>query len=1091
MTSAVFVATLGLTSHAHAQTTTNIATTGNITATAPAADAAKNGTTGTSATDAVGAGVAAVTYTGASVTGTVTGNVVGQVGGAGGTDTDGNGSGTANGGNGLGGGAGITFNAQTTPTLVVGTTFSVTGGAGGAGGSVTGGIGNGGNGANGGAGVVANAASGIITINGTGAIAGGAGGQRGDGFGGGTNGTRGKGGDGVTVSESTTINFGGAGTITGGAAAASGTENGSGIAIVGTGKTLTITGATGTIVGAGTNGLGYAIEIASGQTGNTITNAAIVGGTATGQAVFIDADTAAVNNTGTLQSGAGNAVDVQAGDTLTLLTNTGSGVIKATGGNAIRVAGTVTTITNSSAGTGGIRATTGSAISTTGSGNLDTVTNTGGLITSANVSTTTGGTIVLGSDVAGLTITGGTVENTGGGNVIAVTVDQTGALNSSAALTATATTNAVRFENAAATFVNTGAITGRITSSADTKVQTYTQNTGGSITGTGTVIDLNDGADIVNLNAGTITGNIDLGAGGDTFTYANATSATGLVGTLAFGAGTNTFNVNESMTTGGTITSTAGTTNATVAVGKTFTANHAVGLGGGTFTNNGTTVIAAGSTITANADVVGASGKYIFGVSNATAANGAGAVVGLLDISGGAAQSGIDALADIEIQATSSAVLSDGAQFRIIHGAASETFDFTGQTLTDNSVLFNFLARNGNDGAPVTFTGADANDIIVEVDRADAATITGNASVVGIDAALVTIGSTGGTEMNLVQGALTSATTVAELNNIYEALAPASDNGAQTAAISTSGQVMALAENRAAEVRGQASGSEDLPNRFWFQAFGKTSTQDKVNNIDGYDADTYGGAAGVDGLVGDGAALVGAALSYGNTQVDADNANRTETDIDSYQVTLYGDYNFGEGTFVEGLAAYAWNNVESLRKNVGGVAGLNASADYDASTYAVRGAVGHSFSIGATSAAITPKVYAEYAAYDPDNYTETGAGGANLRVDGDSSEQLNLGLNVELSNKYVNVDGSLFKPSINVGYKHDVIGDEINTTSTFVAGGGAFTTAGADSEDGTFMAGVGLDYYSTGNWQFTAQYDYELKDNYDSHAGFMRAGYRF
>jgi outer membrane autotransporter protein len=288
-----------------------------------------------------------------------------------------------------------------------------------------------------------------------------------------------------------------------------------------------------------------------------------------------------------------------------------------------------------------------------------------------------------------------------------------------------------------------------------------------------------------------------------------------------------------------------------------------------------------------------------------------------------------------------------------------------------------------------------------------------------------------------------------------------------------------LASGRLSGTRSVSSGSETLGNRAWVQGFGTIGKGDAHDGADSYDANTYGAAAGVDGKVLDGNTTLGAAISYGLTNIESDNANKTETDIDSYQLTL-----------VEGVVAYAWNTVESTRKNVGGVAGLTAKGDYDAQTYAARAAVGHDFGIqdGIT---ITPKAFVEYVSFNADKYTETGAGGANLTVDTDTADQLNVGTSVEIANSYVNGDGSLLKPSVNVGYKYDTINDNVNSTSTFAVGGASFVTKGADQEAGTITAGLGVDYYSTSNYQLTLDYGYENKDSYEGHSGVARASYRF
>lgn len=1099
-----FVASFSIASAANAATT-SVTVDGDIGATAPTAGSA--GTTGASATAGT-AGEAAVSYGGAGVDATADTAITGANGGAGGDDTDGDGSGTSDAGAGAAGGAGVTFNAQTTPTLTIETGIAVTGGNGGNGGDVSANNGNGGAGANGGAGVIASGA-GTITIEGTGSIVGGNGGDGGTKSGTGTNGAGGNGANGVTVSANTAIDFDAAGSITGGDAGtgpgAAGTT-GAGITASGT-ATLTITGEDGTIE-SGDSGAGKAVALTG--TGNLSNEATIGSAAGTGDAVDLDSagTTALITNTGTFQTGTGNALDVTSGDTLTSLANT-AGVITAAGGKAVNVAGTLTGVTN----TGTISATGAAGVAVNVSGDLGSITNTGGTITSANTSTTTSGTVVIGADLAGVTLTGGTISNTGSGNAIVVNgVDQTGAIASSA--TVTSSGSAVHFQNAAGSFTNTGTVTGDITSSAHTKVQTIT-NTSGSIEGditldagadvltltAGTIegaVDMGADGDTVTLNGGTLTGNVNMGAGNDTFTYANADSATGLVGTLGFAAGTNTFDINEDMTTGGAITTTAGNaTNATVAADKLLTAAHDVDLADGTLVVNGTVQINSGKTVSADNDTLGASGKYVFQIGTATVEDGAGVSVGdldatnvhgYLDLTGNTNALAFATADDIEVTMASTSTVSDGALIHIASGGAAGTA-FSGEEVEDDSFLYDFTLYRGTD-ADLTLTDDTTSDLFLRASRASASASAGfSASAIAANTALSNLETSTDTQFDEINDNLAAASTAAEYNEIVESLTPAYDNGTSAAATDAGLQVVDLAAGRLSGVRSENSGSEMLDNRVWVQAFGSKGDQGALNGADSYDTKTYGVAVGGDGKIAENVTL-GAALSYGRTNIDSDNANTTETDIDSYQLTAYGDYTFGEGTFVEGVVAYAWNNIDSDRHNVGGVSGLTANANYDAQTYAARAAVGHDF--GAMDGVmITPKAFAEYVSYNPDRYTETGAGGANLTVDGDTSDQLNLGAAVEVSNTYAGADGSLLKPSVNVGYKYDVINDNVDSTTTFAAGGGSFIATTADKEPGTLTAGLGLDYYDAGNYQLTLDYGYEHKEEYNSHAGVARASYRF
>ena len=75
--------------------------------------------------------------------------------------------------------------------------------------------------------------------------------------------------------------------------------------------------------------------------------------------------------------------------------------------------------------------------------------------------------------------------------------------------------------------------------------------------------------------------------------------------------------------------------------------------------------------------------------------------------------------------------------------------------------------------------------------------------------------------------------------------------------------------------------------------------------------------------------------------------------------------------------------------------------------------------------------------------------------------------------------------------RHDLIGDEFETTSRFSGGGASFETTGFEPAQTTFNLGADLTYFNTANWELKAGYDFEFKEDYDAHTGTLEAAYRF
>ncbi len=276
--------------------------------------------------------------------------------------------------------------------------------------------------------------------------------------------------------------------------------------------------------------------------------------------------------------------------------------------------------------------------------------------------------------------------------------------------------------------------------------------------------------------------------------------------------------------------------------------------------------------------------------------------------------------------------------------------------------------------------------------------------------------------------------------------------------------------------------------RMWGQSFGESAKQDFRDNIDGYDADTLGLAIGIDSQNYAGDALVGLALSYGNTTVDSNSANTINTEIDSYQITLYGEYYLDHRTYFDGQIGYVWSDNETGRYNVSGITGLTDIGNFKSNQYVARFEAGREYT--KDEIIITPSVLANYAHYCFDSYTATGADVVSLSIDGNCFDVLELGIGVNAKWKHV-VDGGYFMPEIRGAYRYDVIGDKFEADASYVGGGDDFEIKGASPAKSTFAIGVGTTYYASNNWELSASYDYEFKSDYAAHSGFLRVGYNF
>lgn len=495
--------------------------------------------------------------------------------------------------------------------------------------------------------------------------------------------------------------------------------------------------------------------------------------------------------------------------------------------------------------------------------------------------------------------------------------------------------------------------------------------------------------------------------------------------------------------------------------------------------NNATIEVGHGDTLTTNTQTDADVTTWNIQVNKV---GGGAQTHGQVAFSGDAVNLAVDTV-NFDVQANS-APLTVGASVldNVFAGNAAATI--AGATVTDNSFIYGFELVADTNNVDVTVT--QANSIENTVSNGGFAA-TGNQLI-------TTLAASTNTQINQLQSTLAAASTRQAANDVIEAAASDVSGGAVIAGVNVATQTSSITNTRLAALRsgetGMNAGEVVEGMNAWIQGFGSQGDQDDRDGVSGYDADTYGIAVGIDTekLADD--VTVGLSFAYASTDVESDAISNADTDVDSYQLSLYGDIDLDENTFVTGQLGYMWSENDTTR-TPGGIAGLTANGSYDSDSVVVGAALGRNYATGHGSLVVTPTVSANYMHYSADSYTETGAGGANLTVDSDSLNMFEVGLGVDAKWDIENADGSRLMPSLGLGVRHDLIGDEFEATNQFAGGGTAFKVEGADPASTTFDAGLGVKYQSTSNWTLSADYNFEYKSDYSANAGMVKAAFQF
>jgi outer membrane autotransporter protein len=985
---------------------------------------------------------------------TVTGSGVFVFGGNGGAGSNGSPGGAADTGGGLGGrgregilatGSGVIINL-TNATIPGGT-----GGNGGNAGDVAGDAADNAQGGNGGSGgdgleLMSGAAGAVVTLNNV-MLTGGNGGAGGASLANATNADGGTGGTGLYVNGAVdvVITLGAGTTVTGGAGGAAGTGGTGGASTAGFGVHLGLNSSLtshGTILGGG----GSRAALFIGLNANLVDNYGVIGSAAShpSAAITIDNDLATLHNraSGLIQStGPEATIDfgTNAADDMIDFINEGT-IANAGAGDTFQIVGSISNFKNS----GTMSAVSGSVLDFWND-TPDVIDNTGGVIQNNSA---TSPTIDIGNDAGadGITFKGGLVENNSGAvSALALQIaGQSGAI----------TFDAIQFEDRVA-----------LLGDGQTLNVTHSEFFDG--------IQFGGGSNILNFTGPGLTRGGSLSAPGTiAMTVGGGSQVTwaGFVTTLQVDAGS-ILGINQ---------------------GSAILVSGAV-------VNDGEIGFADTGKILVN--TLSGPGHYrilLFSGATNIGTIGAGS---LLNFSGATFE--IDAsLADETLFADgSNIVLAEDSNGNAIAGVTN------GALLMDNSALLDFHLYRGD--APEV--GLSANLLVAQVAialLADIAALGDDPNAIALGAALDQIGLDGDADLDDLMLALAQLPTNEDINATLDALLPETDGIAYDIATDLGDQALDVASKRLdtlladrldgsyrvasiapLALRGSVSDSR-AGGRFWMQAFGRAVDQSQHSYNTGYDAGSYGVAVGADTNV-DKATALGAAFSYTSTDAGGNGVNLTDTKVDSYQLTLYGDHLFDNALYAKGLLAYGWHANDIIRHDVGGIPGNTATGSYDADHVAARVELGRAYR-GGDALTLVPRVHLNAAWYSPDGYAEQGVGGLGLVVGPEDLTSLRLGLGLLARWDIALSGGELFRPELRIDYRRDLTQPRFETAAEFLGAPGiVFRTQGVEPAADILNLGVGALLATAGGVDLRASYDLELKDDYTAHAGYVRASIPF
>ena len=280
--------------------------------------------------------------------------------------------------------------------------------------------------------------------------------------------------------------------------------------------------------------------------------------------------------------------------------------------------------------------------------------------------------------------------------------------------------------------------------------------------------------------------------------------------------------------------------------------------------------------------------------------------------------------------------------------------------------------------------------------------------------------------------------------------------------------------------------------RGWVQEIGVINHEANSPQVNGYNGQGFGVAAGIERARGD--TSIGLSASFittgvvDQTQPSAQSLSASAFEVGAYWRKGGGEHGVTANASVNGgfvtLGSHRFlidqTNTDDLQSTASQIVSREAKASWMGGVVAVNVGLGYQFGTGRFYA--RPEVSADYVALLTSAYKEHGGGSAfdlNVRSQtasqGDAQADIVLGMNFGQS--------ILWRPELTLGYRAVVVGGPAATTANFV-GGQSFTINPSFPDKGGFLAKLGVrasgqysDFSAAAGGEFGSGYQ-----TYDAHA---------
>lgn len=752
-------------------------------------------------------------------------------------------------------------------------------------------------------------------------------------------------------------------------------------------------------------------------------------------------------------------------------------------------------------------------ISISASGTLGTLTNSGTISAPGGL-----GLMMNGGSIAAITNNSrGTIG--GGTTAIFLSFGTIGALTNSGTISATGI-GVLNGDPLAALTNNAGGTISGGASGVNNfgTITVLTNNAGGTISG-GTGIVNASGTISVLTNSGLITGN----------TFALFTDASSTLGPIT-NSGTIAGNIENDASqdlringgsgavfgtltgfggTTGTITNTA--SNVVFGSGNVLL-NDAINVGSNTVNNVGATLaVNAPMTITGNYSQ-GQAATLLIGVSSGASATGSPTDTGYgrLVVQGNAT---IASGSSVTLQGTGGGYgFAAGQRFVVVDATGTGTYNagalkysITGYTATltgstvatsghaDLVVTIDSAQQNSSSGSSGTGSPAPAP---APSPLTEASLATAPNAAAALHGLLSYTGVTQPQLLNLYNATLAALSqgSGASANRLGQQLGPVKPASTSQAASASTFDVLRIVAAHTNSLRlaqsgggetGVATGEAAPQWSAWGQVFGGHASQGEQDGVDGYSANYGGLLLGVDKALGE-RWRAGGVFAYSNTLIDQSG----DTAGDSTRVNAYGLIGYASYThepwYVNLSAGAVLQRYDTTRVvDFTGFSGV-ASGRFDGEQYVVRAEAGYPLALRGMT--LTPLASLAYSFVHQGSYTESGGNGAALSVGTANTSSVRSGLGFKLERGLATSYGEIV-PDIQAQWIHEYDRARVTAAAGFAAdttGQTAFTTVGPTPVADLADVSLGVTLLRANNLTVSARYEVQAAPRFVSQTGILR-----